>query len=42
MEFDYDHDGRRYFATVLFQYGQDEQTLHILDAALHDVTTWYE
>ena len=42
FSFDYDHLGQRYFINVLFQYGADEETLHILDAPWQAVTEWWE
>jgi hypothetical protein len=42
FSFDYDHDGKRYFVNVLFQYGADEQTLFILDAPWQEASEWWE
>ena len=30
FQFDYDHDRLRWEISVLFQYGQDEKTIHVL------------
>ena len=32
-----DVEGRRYYVVALFQYGQDEQTLHITDIAVTEL-----
>jgi hypothetical protein len=42
FEIDYDWEGKRYFINVLFQYGADEETLHILDAPFQAVDDWWE
>src|SRR5947209_4639972 len=41
FSFDRDEGGKRYFINVLFQYGADEQTLHVSDITCQGVTDWW-
>jgi hypothetical protein len=40
MSFDIDIDGMRHFFEILFQYGADEQTIHVGDLGYR--TEWIE
>lgn len=42
MSFDYDHDAKRWFVNILFEYAQDEQTLIVLAIVVQAVEEWLE
>ncbi len=39
--FDKDHEGKRHFITVLFQYGTDEATLYVAGIAYQAADDWW-
>jgi hypothetical protein len=41
FSFDYDRDEKRYFVNVLFQYENDEETLHVSDVPWQVAENWW-